>query len=595
MATKVDIWNMALGHLGQSSRVAADTDTTVGAKACALFWDDARKTVLRAVAWPFATKIAAGTGKAANPNTDWAFVYDQPADNITVRRILDTVRTTQDTTKIPFRRAADKIWTNVDNAVFEYTFDVTDTTKYPSDFTRLLSLLLASLIAPQVAGGQQWALGKLRKEEYEAEVKVAAANAGVEEKNEPEEIVVGAKPKEEIVNAALGYLGLDLEVTDLTAENTLAARTARQFYNISRDDTLRALPWPFATKIAALAGKAATPNADWAFVYDIPADAITIRKILDSAGRIPHGQSRIPFKRATTAKLWTNQDNAIAEYTVQNDTATEYTADFKTVFAIKLALRMAPRFIKGADRKPVVEELERKLAAALQEAAANALMEERDLSPETVAATEPKENVCNAALAMLGLRAEIQDLETELTDEARTFRQFYSDAVDETFRSYDWAWARKTAVLAASAATPTEEWQYAYDYPADALAIRRVFNGSTAKIENEETRQTFETGYDAASAVDRVIYTDKEDAIAQYTVRVDDPLLWTADFRQALAALLASKVAMRLFPGKPLDKERATVKMYAHFKLCITNAMIADANEHVPQQDDESSLQRARN
>lgn len=595
MATKVDIWNMALGHLGQSDRVVLDTDTTVGAKACALFWDVTLDEVLRAVAWPFATKIAALAGEAANPNAEWAKSYTRPADAVTIRKILATVRVAADKSKIPFRDAMQeaKIWTNVAGASSEYTMRVTDTTKYPADFTKCLSLLLAYNIAPQVTGGQQWKLAELAFAKYEKQIPLSAANASSDEKNEVEEVAAGTK--EDLVNIALGYLGVDDEVQNITTEKSQAARAARLFYNISRDDTLRAFPWAFATKIAALATKVAGPNTDWAFSYAMPADAVYIRKLLDPAGRVPHQQARVPFKRATGALIFTDLDNAKAEYTVQNDTVTEYPADFKNCFAIKLAVRMAPRLIRDANsRKIVVEELEKRFEAALQKVVIAAVAEERDFSPETVAATEPKENICNAALTLLGLEEEIQDLETEQTREARAFRQFYADAVDEVFRAFDWPFARKTVALVASGALPIEEWLYAYDYPTEALAIRRILNGSTQRVEDEESRETFSIGYDVAGGTDRVIYTDKETAVAQYTVRVDDPLLWGADFRQCLAAFLAHKVAVKLVPGKRAEKTAESDRQYAHYRDCLIRAASMAANEEAPEQDPDSSLVRAR-
>lgn len=592
MATKVDIWNMALGHLGQTDRVVADSDTTVGAKSCALYWDQVVDDALSDVTWPFATKIAALAGKAAAPNAEWAFSYTYPVDAVTVRKVLNTgARLNYEKSKVPFRRAQDLIFTSVDNAVVEYTMRVTDTTKYPADFIQAVSLLLAHRIAPSVAGGDQIKLGDRALALYKEKILEAAQAAGIEEKDIPEDIAVTGK--EGIVNMALALLGVvDEDVQALTTENSLPAKVARQFYDTTRDDVLRAFHWPFATKIAALAGKAAAPNADWAFSYTYPADAVAIRKILDAAGRVPPGQSRIPFKRGTTGLLFTDQDNASVEYTMQNDTPSQYSADFRRAFAIKLAINMAPRVIKAvADRKEVVADLENKYKQQLVEAAANAKQEERDHSKETVAAAEPKEDVCNAALHYLGIDAEIQDLETEQTKEARAFRQFYDIARDKTLRDFDWPFARRVATLVLDTADPTEEWAYGYDMPANAVAIRRILNGTGDRVENEDSRIRFRQFNDGA---EQIILTDQADASAVYTARIDDPLLYPADFKDAFAMLLAAKVAPKLFTVAELAKTRIDEKMMAFYRRALGEAATNSAREDMQEDDDDSSLLRAR-
>lgn len=589
--TKVNIWNMALGHVGVTNRVNLDTDLTAEAKACALWWDTTLADVHRAVAWPFATKYAALAGKAAAPNAEWAFSYTYPADAITIRKILDAnSRVAAEKSRVPFRRTDALVLTSVDNANAEYTVLITDPTKYSGDFVAALSLLLGARIAPQIAGGNQWKLAATLEEKYNKKIVEAAANASAEEKNIAEESTAAGKPKEDIVNAALALLSVDMEVQNLASEDTIEARTARQFYDHARDGTLRAMHWPFATKIAALAGKAAAPNADWAFSYTYPADSVDIRKILDPLGRIPAGQSRIPFKRGTGGLIFTNQDNASVEYTFRNDTPSEYTSDFRNAFSIRLAMKMAHRLVSIDKLKAVLEGLKALYEEALQEAVSNALKESRDFSPETLEAGEPKENVCNGALALLGVEAEIQDLELEQTREARACRQFYEKVVEQVFRDYDWPWARRTGALAGAVDDPTDEWQYSYTYPATALAVRRIMVNGGVRVETEDNRVEFAVENVAGVAK---VFTDETDAVVQYTIRVDEAE-WPGDFWNAVTALLASKVAAKVLPADVVQKTRAVPNMLALYSHHLIRAQINAAHEDRPDADAPSSFERSR-
>jgi hypothetical protein len=591
MASKVNIWNMALAQLGNTDVVVADTDTTAVATTCALFWDTTLDDVLRAVAWPFATKFVALAGKAAAPNIDWGFSYTYPADCVTARRILDTAtRSASSVTKIPMRaRPYDKIFTDIDNATLEYTERVTDTTKWPADFVACVALLLAYRVSPAIAGGEQWKLADRALAQYEKKIQEAAANASAEEREYPTEIVVGSNPKEDIANAALAFLGVDYEIRSLASEKTLAARTARQYYDKTRDDVLRMFDWAFATKYVALGTKVASPNTEWAFSYAVPADCVKIRKILDGAGRVPAMQSRVPFKRATGDLVFTSVDNAIVEYTMRHDTPSTYPADFSLLFGLKLAMRMGPRMLKTAERDGVLKELSVMYQAAFKDTVTSAALEERDVSPETLAASKPAEDICNAALSLLGVDAEIQTLTTELTREARALRQFYSKAVDQVLRDFDWGFARKTATLALVTADPTEEWLFAYTIPADCVSIRRILDGSGTRAETETSRRQFII---ASHNAVPVIFTDRETAVAQYTLRVADPLLFPSDFITALSAYLAFKVAPKLVP--PKERSAAQAAAWAQYTQALAQAQISSATEEVPELESDSSLERSR-
>src|SRR6185312_8086770 len=83
----VEICNMALGHVGNSSQIASLTEKSNEARACLLYYEQVRDEVLQAAPWPFITVIEPLTLVATSPNTDWAYSYRYPVDAFTVGRI----------------------------------------------------------------------------------------------------------------------------------------------------------------------------------------------------------------------------------------------------------------------------------------------------------------------------------------------------------------------------------------------------------------------------------------------------------------------------------------------------------------------------
>lgn len=191
MASKTEICNLALGHLGQSKRISnVDTQTTPEAAACKLFYDYALETILREIDWPFATKIADLAVVAENPTTTWGYAYRYPSDCIKIRRIPSALLTDTSETRIPFAESFDGsgnlIYCSEANAKLEYTSLVVSVTLYPSDFIMALSYFLASLIAPSVTTGDDFKLADRSLKLSQLWLGKAGANAQNEIQNEQE-------------------------------------------------------------------------------------------------------------------------------------------------------------------------------------------------------------------------------------------------------------------------------------------------------------------------------------------------------------------------------------------------------------------------
>lgn len=191
MASSVQICNMALSHLGVSKTIAAINEATAEAAACRQFYDQVRDNILRAFPWPFATTTAAlalvtKMGDVAHPTTEWAYSYRYPTDCMAFRRIESGIRNDTQESQVPYRFARDTsgklIYTDMAEAVGEFTFTEIDPGRYSADFSMAFSALLAVFIAPRVTGGDPFKMRVGAQQLYLQLISTAQATAGNEER-----------------------------------------------------------------------------------------------------------------------------------------------------------------------------------------------------------------------------------------------------------------------------------------------------------------------------------------------------------------------------------------------------------------------------
>lgn len=189
MATKAEICNLALSHVGVGKEIAnLDTEKSQEASACRRYYDQARLATLRDFEWPFATKVAALGLVTQNPTSEWGFSYQYPSDCLHFRRILSLRRNDTRQSRVPYRivygQAGNELYTDMQNAESEYTVNVEDPTRFPPDFAMALSFRLAAYIAPRLTGGDPYKLGDKALQLYTYEISRAKATAVNEEQEE---------------------------------------------------------------------------------------------------------------------------------------------------------------------------------------------------------------------------------------------------------------------------------------------------------------------------------------------------------------------------------------------------------------------------
>lgn len=189
MASKTENLNMALSHLGIGKDVAnIETERSPEATAGRRFYDVARDFVAVQLPWPFLTKITTLALVEEDPNDEWAYSYQYPSDCIHIRRILSGVRNDSRQTRSPYRitqgASGKVIFSDVEDAEFEYTVIPDDPSLYSADYTIAFSYYLAFLISPRVTKGDQFKLGQRALELFEVFLSKAGARLFNEEQAE---------------------------------------------------------------------------------------------------------------------------------------------------------------------------------------------------------------------------------------------------------------------------------------------------------------------------------------------------------------------------------------------------------------------------
>lgn len=173
-----------------------------------------------------------------------------------------------------------------------------------------------------------------------------------------------------LCSLALGLLGRPA-ITSLAGTDADSV-VANLYYTQARDTLLAAHPWGFATVIGDLSvAQEGTPAADvedddWDYVYAQPANALRILRIVDPNSK----QESRPFVMklnagGTAVYIFTNEEDARAEYIYKVTTVTLFPAYFTETLALYLAMLMAPRL---QSRPVVIKQIQDNYYAALARA-----------------------------------------------------------------------------------------------------------------------------------------------------------------------------------------------------------------------------------
>lgn len=187
-----------------------------------------------------------------------------------------------------------------------------------------------------------------------------------------------------VCNMALSRVGIGHKIVALD-DATAQASVCNDWYTIARDRVLAAFQWPFAQKRAALAlveefEDDDDPDLEWAFSYRYPVTCIVLRRIV-SQNRPESQPTPFELGQDNTGRLiFTDQPEAIAEYTATYDDPGEWPDAFADAVSALLATEIAGPLRVSADKVAIaMQKYDRALIRA--QGIAN---QERRLAPQPV-------------------------------------------------------------------------------------------------------------------------------------------------------------------------------------------------------------------
>lgn len=198
-----------------------------------------------------------------------------------------------------------------------------------------------------------------------------------------------------------------------------------------------------------------------------------------------------------------------------------------------------------------------------------------------------KTEICNMAISHLGMGKAIANVDTEQSQEAAVCRVFYATALKAVLKDFRWPFATKYADLSlVSELGDTDEYTYSYRYPSDCIDMRKILSG--IRNDNRDSVVIYKIISDSAG---QLIYTDMENARAEYTYYADDPALYSAHFVLGLSYRLAVYIAPRITSGDPYGLAKKSLDFYG---LEISRAKTSAINEEQPDPPIASEFERAR-
>ena len=213
--------------------------------------------------------------------------------------------------------------------------------------------------------------------------------------------------KTEVVNVALGRLGITRRLADVDSDNSKEAVQARLVYDLCLDETLRAFPWNFAQTAVALAETSADPVIPgYAVQYQYPTNCLKAH-ILCTADGVRQSYDawlmdwertlllppKYPFRIALHPDedrrvILTDLETAYLIYTARVTDVNVWDVSFRSAFSWRLAAELAPALTEGDKGRSAADWAMQRFLMSWQTAAAMSFNEEReDLRPDSPSIT----------------------------------------------------------------------------------------------------------------------------------------------------------------------------------------------------------------
>ena len=368
MATRTEICNMALSHIGAGRIIEQLTDPTIEAQQCALWYDTARREVLDQEPWDFAMRRRALSVHGNPPPEQWSHRYAYPDDCILFLRIERSndeyeARFEMDTA-VGSGEASRSIVTNEEAAVGIYIGDEENTALFDPAFVNALSWCLAEKIAYAISGDGETAgiaragYARALRRQLNQDGTISPREDALEDRPRPLDRVTYSDREAEnvrIANMALAMLGRPASVQSFE-DTTQEARQAAFWFNHCRRTMYETSQggYPFATKrdVLVVHDEPPPPESGWSFRYVYPADCVRIQSM---GYQVAGGNAQeVPYFSVETddsgvKSILTDVGEATLVYTVDEQDMTRAPHTFKEALASYMAREMAPAYLSSVN------------------------------------------------------------------------------------------------------------------------------------------------------------------------------------------------------------------------------------------------------
>ena len=157
--------------------------------------------------------------------------------------------------------------------------------------------------------------------------------------------------KTTIFNMALNELGVSAPIENANMQGDNRAIVLNNFYEVARDEVLKAFDWNFAEKYRVL-----TPRKDecldprYQYVYDFPNDCLSAREVYVYEGDKKKKKFRISANEAGDKVILVEHDKIILRYTRKVEKENFFDSEFTMSLALYLAA-LAGNTITGSEQK----------------------------------------------------------------------------------------------------------------------------------------------------------------------------------------------------------------------------------------------------
>lgn len=189
-------------------------------------------------------------------------------------------------------------------------------------------------------------------------------------------------------------------------------------------------------------------------------------------------------------------------------------------------------------------------------------------------------DICNQALAAIAAKSRVTSIAPPDTGsiEAEQCARYYNEAIETLLEMHEWSFATKRVALTGAGDTDTTSWLFRYVIPSDMCRLIAVLpEGVTSDHISAGVRAPAEAVRELDEDGVLRIYTNEENATLRYTAFITNPNSWSPLFRQAVVAMLASKIAGPLWRGA--EGEAVKQRCLRDVEVYLARAKVSDASQ----------------